>query len=129
MEKIPGKTIYDLCCQGFFHNLEIVIEFIKQLLLALHFCHQKGYAHKAICPEHIMVVQLEKKHSILVKLIGFGHAHRIGAPIVANSIGQPSIFTAPERNNDQYVDKQDIWGCGVILLELLSGERHFNGFS
>lgn len=99
----------------------MVIEIIRQILIALSFCHQKGYAHKSINPEHIMVVKLEKKNNFLIKLVGFGNAHKIGAPIMKNTIGHYSIFNAPEASNEQTADKQDIWGCGVILLELLSG--------
>ena len=75
-----------------------------------------------------MIVPLEKSKSFLIKLVGFGHAHRIGAPIITTSIGQTSIFHAPESYSDQEADKQDIWGCGIIFLELLSGSRSFPNF-
>lgn len=75
-----------------------------------------------------MVVRLDKKNNILIKLVGFGNAHRIGAPTISSAIGHNSIFNAPEAENEQEADKQDIWGCGVIFLELLSGERNFPNF-
>ena len=67
-----------------------------------------------------MVVKIEKTNSYLIKLVGFGNAHKIGAPIITTSIGHTSIFNAPESYNEQEADKQDIWGCGIIFLELLS---------
>ena len=60
--------------------------------------------------------------------MGFGNAHKIGAPNITASIGHTSIFNAPEAYSEQEADKQDIWGCGIIFLELLSGERTFPNF-
>jgi len=69
-----------------------------------------------------MVVKLEKNKSYLVKLVGFGRALRAGAHKIRKKFSQEDpIFTPPELDNERYADKQDIWGCGVIFLELFSG--------
>lgn len=123
LEQVPGKTIYDLSCEDFLHNLEVVIEVVRQILIALRFCHQQGYAHKAINPEHVMVVRLSKPNNLLVKLVGFGSAHKMGAP--TPSPLHHTVFTAPEAHSEHEADKQDIWGTGIMFLELLSGEKNF----
>jgi serine/threonine protein kinase len=103
-------------------SLDVIIEIIKQILFALKFCHEKGYAHKSIDPDHIMIVKLEKINSILIKIIGFGSSMRLGAKIISNQfISQNALFVAPENNNSKSADKQDIWGCGILLLSLLTG--------
>lgn len=105
------------------------MDIVKQILMALNFCHQKGYAHKGITPQHVMVVKLEQEYSYLVKLIGFGHAQKIGAHKLAPSIITPNnLFTAPEADSSQHAEKLDIWGCGVIFLELVCGEHQFPNF-
>lgn len=71
---------------------------MRQLLIAVRFCHQNGYAHKAINPEHVMLVKLNKTNNILVKLVGFGKAHKIGAPTNSSPLSH-SIFTAPEAHS------------------------------
>lgn len=69
-----------------------------------------------------MLVRLEKTRSFIVKIIGFGDALKIGAAKLANSMQlENSIFTAPEVDNASMAHKQDIWACGIIFLELLSG--------
>lgn len=115
LEQIPGKTIYDLFSEDHFPSMKTVIEVIRQLLIAINFCHQHGYAHKAINPEHVIIVSLAEPNALLVKLVGFGNAHKIGTPVISSAISQ-SVFTAPEAHNEQQVEKQDIWGCGVIFL-------------
>lgn len=73
-----------------------------------------------------MIVRLNNQ-SILVKMVGFGSAHKIGAPSPPSPL-RHTLFKAPESHNDQQTSKQDIWGCGIILLELLSRERNFLNF-
>lgn len=66
----------------------------------------------------------------LVKLVGFGDAVSIGAKLKSKTsrmFGDDSIFKPPEGQN-AYVDKIDIWSCGIIFLELITGERKFDNF-
>jgi hypothetical protein len=73
-----------------------------------------------------MIVRLVKSKSYLVKLVGFGRALKHGALRIQKTIvRQDPIFDPPELDNGNLADKQDIWGCGIIFLELISGERKF----
>lgn len=76
-----------------------------------------------------MIVRLAKSKSYLVKLVGFGRALKIGSnPPHKSFVRQDPIFDPPELDAEQLADKQDIWGCGIIFLELISGERRFDNF-
>lgn len=76
-----------------------------------------------------MILKLAKNNSYLVKLIGFGRALKSGTNLLQKSIVRHNpLFDPPELDNEQMADKQDIWGCGIIFLELISGERRFNNF-
>lgn len=75
-----------------------------------------------------MLVKLGKNKKYLAKLVGFGRALRIGARRLETKIKQESIFNPPENESDAYADRQDIWGCGIIFLEMISGERKFPDF-
>lgn len=47
---------------------------------------------------------------------------RLGAKNISNRfISQNALFVAPENNNSKMADKQDIWGCGILFLSLLTG--------
>lgn len=85
LEHLPGHSLGQLDPEDLsrLHSLSVVIEVLRQLLLALRFCHKLGYAHKAINPEHVMLIPMGQ--SFLVKLVGFGNAHRIGAPPIPRS--------------------------------------------
>jgi hypothetical protein len=65
----------------------------------------------------VLIVPLEGQGAQLVKLIGFGHAMKIGANRFCSSLfTNNNLFQAPEAENSQYAEKLDIWGCGIILL-------------
>ena len=86
LEHIPGKSLHELYYLQEIRNLDIIISILRQVLIALKFCHEKGYVHKAVNPEHIMILKLEKSKSYLVKLVGFGRALRKGAPKLSNKV-------------------------------------------
>ena len=50
MEEIPGKSICTMLCEELCQDLSMVLDIIRQILIALRFCHQKGYVHKAVNP-------------------------------------------------------------------------------
>jgi hypothetical protein len=56
----------------------VIVDIMKQLMIALKFCHQRGYAHKAINPRHVVICKLENSNSFLVKLAGFGNSQKLG---------------------------------------------------
>jgi calcium-dependent protein kinase len=125
LEDIPGRTLHELYLHDDLGSLPAILEVLRQLLIALNFCHANGYAHRAVHPEHVMLVRLERRR-VLVKLIGFGQALKIGAPKFEQTGPRDALFAGPEA--DAHPEKQDIWACGIILLELISGERKFPDF-
>lgn len=125
LEDIPGRTLHQLYLHPDLASLAPILDVLRQLLIALRFCHAAGYAHRAVHPEHVMLVRLERGR-LLVKLIGFGQALKIGAPRLQPTAPRDALFAAPDA--EAHPEKQDIWGCGVILLQLLSGERKFPDF-
>lgn len=69
---------------------------MRQILFALKYLHEKGYAHRAIQPDHIILVKLDKSNNYLVKLIGFGSAIRVGARELVSNFGMKDpIYAAP----------------------------------
>ena len=90
---------------------------------------QKGFAHLGISPEHVMLVHIKKTKSWLVKLLGFGQAMKEGANQFQHPSHHPdSLFKPPEATGHNQLHKQDVWATGIILMQLIAGERHFPNF-
>ena len=98
---------------------------MKQILLAVNYCHKKGIVHRDLKPQNILYESKDPNSAI--KLVDFG----VSAVIEPNknfsrATGTP-LFMAPEVLKKDYNEKCDIWSCGVILYMLLSGEIPFKG--
>jgi len=95
---------------------------------ALHHAHEKGVIHRDLKPSNIMLDQEGKPH-----VMDFGLAKRdageITMTIQGQIIGTPA-YMSPEqaRGGGHGVDRRaDAYSLGVILYELLTGERPFRG--
>ena len=110
--------------------INLCIELTEQILSIIDYLHNdKGIMHRDLKPENFMLSK-DKKNTPIVKLIDFGSAEVIPGmnDICLNElVGTPS-YCAPEMvSRDFYTEKVDIWSCGVIVFNMLTGCELFSG--
>ncbi len=129
LELLDGSSLRDvLRVQGALAPLR-ALEIAAQLCSALGAVHEQGVLHRDLKPANVML--LSDRRGQRVKLIDFGIAcsiDRDAAPITtpAELVGTPG-YMAPERTVlGSVVDaRSDLFGLGVVLYEMLVGERPF----
>ena len=126
MEYVHGVSLLDLTAQGRRLPLDDVNSIILQLLGALECAHEQGVWHRDIKPANLLVTPDGR-----LKVTDFGIA-RIGASDLtqpSSILGSPG-YMAPERYTNEAPDcRVDIFSCGVLFYELLTGTPPFRGSS
>ncbi|XP_028381046.2 sperm motility kinase 3A-like [Phyllostomus discolor] len=95
----------------------------RQLVSALHHCHEKGFAHRDLKPENIL---LDADNN--VKLADFGLSKEFWKCKLTSFCGT-MWYVAPEILSSEPYDGQrvDIWSLGVVLYQLVTGKLPFEG--
>lgn len=117
MEFVGGETLRQRLVRGKL-PLALALESAAQLLDALKLAHAAGFVHLDLKPENIMLTAQG------VKILDFGLAIRT-AEAAGETLGTPG-YCAPEQLEGKPVDaRTDLFSFGVVLHEMLTGERAF----
>lgn len=141
MEYVPGTSLRPLIEQGEL-SVEQAVDVLRQVLTGLSHAHQHGVIHRDIKPENILVHERTRGDGYaaggLVKVTDFGlgaaaaSALQTGSIAYSQSIGGADAkrisgtidYMAPEQRSGGMVDaRADLYACGVMLYEMLTGER------
>ena len=140
MELVEGPTLADRIAQGAI-PLDEALPIARQIAEALEAAHEQGIIHRDLKPANIKV-----RPDGTVKVLDFGLAKAMEPSAAASSrlsmsptITTPAMtqagiilgtaaYMAPEQARGKPVDKRaDIWAFGVVLYEMLTGRRAFEG--
>lgn len=125
MEYVEGITLKQyLGAKGTLPESE-AIDFSAQICAGLEHAHKKGIVHKDIKPENILIT----KEGIL-KITDFGIAKALNqGTITTGGLAMGSVhYFSPEQARGSFVDaKTDIYSVGVLLYEMVTGRRPFDG--
>jgi serine/threonine protein kinase len=124
MEYVQGRGLRDFLARQERFGLQDVMSIMSRLLDALHYAHEHGVVHRDIKPQNIIMTPDGR-----LKVADFGIARidRSNLTQVGSIMGTPA-YMSPEQYAGQQVDRRsDVFSCGVVLYELLTGVKPFEG--
>ena len=137
LEYIEGPTLADRIKQGPI-PIDEALPIANQIAEALEAAHDAGVIHRDLKPANIKV-----KPDGVVKVLDFGLAKALEGDTGSDPSESPTLtaaatqqgiimgtaaYMAPEQAAGQVADKRsDIWSFGVVLFEMLTGQRLFTG--
>ncbi|KAL5973968.1 CBL-interacting serine/threonine-protein kinase 21 [Asimina triloba] len=118
MEYVSGGQLSDKMAYTKSLSEDEARKYFQQLIDAVDYCHCRGVYHRDLKPENLL---LDYKGNLKVSDFGLSVLKKPG-DLLSTSCGSPS-YVAPEviTNKSYEGSAADVWSCGVILFELLSG--------
>ena len=139
MELVEGEELAKRIARGPI-PLDEALPIAKQIADALEAAHDLGIIHRDLKPANVKV-----RDDGTVKVLDFGLAKALDPASAsnANAMNSPTLtaratqlgvilgtaaYMSPEQARGRTVDKRtDIWAFGVVLYEMLTGQRAFRG--
>lgn len=126
MELVDGITLKKYLKQHGALDIITAVSLTKKLCEALSYAHAKGYIHKDIKPENIMITRKDKQPVIM----DFGIAQKEDEVKDTHQIEGSMKYIAPEQIKGNDLDRRvDIYALGIILYEMLTGKEPFHSDS
>ena len=124
MEVLEGITLKDWCRKENLQSIKQVLELVAKVAEALDHAHSHGVVHRDIKPANIMFTK-----DGIAKITDFSIARLTTSTKTKTEaiLGTPS-YMSPEQIAGEKVDgRSDLFSLGVVMFELLTGERPFQG--
>ena len=137
LELVEGPTLADRIAHGPI-PLDDALPIAKQIAEAVEAAHEAGVIHRDLKPANIKV-----REDGTVKVLDFGLAKALDPNPTGDPSQSPTLtaaatqmgvimgtaaYMSPEQASGETTDKRsDIWSFGVVLFEMLTGQRVFTG--
>ncbi len=124
MEFLKGKDLAEYCSKNKLLRPKQALKVVLSVSEALNYAHQNGVVHRDIKPDNIILLENNR-----VKVADFGIARVMTASKTQTGVilGTPN-YMSPEQVAGSKVDgRSDLFSLGVVLYELLTGEKPFKG--
>ena len=127
LEYCEGGTLRELLESPLELSCTQILQLGIDILNGLQYAHDRGVVHRDIKPENILL-QLTKG-GWTAKIADFGIAQLFQGDANENNLGDTGspAYMSPEQFYGQYTYSCDLYAVGIILYELLVGERPFSG--
>ena len=125
MEFVHGRSLKEVIAEGSRANVDFARRTALHVLRGLALAHERGIIHRDIKPGNILVSEQN-----VLKVTDFGLAYVAMSPTVTMEgmvLGTPAYMAPEQVRGDEIDARTDLFALGVTLVEVISGERIFEG--
>ncbi|MFF4605460.1 Stk1 family PASTA domain-containing Ser/Thr kinase [Streptomyces sp. NPDC001339] len=127
MEYVAGCTLRDVLRERGALRPRVALDILEPILAALGAAHRAGLVHRDMKPENVLIGDDGR-----VKVADFGLVRAVDTNTTATTgsvLGTVS-YLAPEQLEHGTADARvDVYACGVVLYEMLTGSKPHTGGS
>jgi len=126
MELVEGRDLSDMIALRDPLALERKLDIAIEVLIGLHFAHQRGVIHRDVKPSNVRVMPDGR-----VKIMDFGIARLQKADATGSGaiVGTPTYMAPEQITNGAITPATDVFSVGCMLYELLCYQRPFEAES
>ncbi len=128
MEFVEGPSLRTFLDKRQPASLEDTVRIMEDVLAGLEFSHERGIVHRDIKPANVMLTSHDMGRA-RAKIADFGIA-RIESSVLTQAgtiVGTPAYMSPEQFMGETINARSDIYGAGILLYQLLTGERPFDG--
>ncbi len=124
MELLSGMDLQQAIEAGIRPDPKITLPIMLNVLAGLGHAHEHGIVHRDIKPSNIFLPRGRP-----AKVTDFGVARLAGSATSSGVVGTPN-YMSPEQVNGSGLDgRSDLFSAGLILYELVTGEKAYRADS
>jgi serine/threonine-protein kinase len=124
MELVNGKSLAHHLKEVTQYGFKDTWEIIRQVLDGLAYSHGQGVVHRDLKPANILINDDGR-----IKITDFGVARIDSSTLtqVGDIVGTPHYMAPEQFSGLEATNRTDLYQVGVIVYELVTGQRPFNG--
>lgn len=124
MDYAPNGILRQRHPKGIPMPAKSVVAYVKQVAAALQYAHDRKLIHRDIKPENML---LDLNGDVLLSDFGLVLIAQSTGSRTTKEVAGTIAYMAPEQINGKPRPASDQYALGIVIYELLSGERPFNG--
>lgn len=123
-EQPEGQLLAALVSEAAPFRPSAILPWLDQIADALDYAHRRGVLHRDLTPSAILLTRVGQ-----IKIADFGVAKMAMTADTDRSVplGTPSYMSPEQVRGDAVDHRSDIYALGVVIFELLTGKRPFEG--